>query len=187
MRGERGEKTLTVANHPNFTAQATEDDDGAGETVFRMLSQTGEHRLLIVLADSRCDTTKKLIASDLLWHSAYKTSRQQHGIAAIAVKPAVAVVALGGRAVNDRCEVSGDDDSVLAFLFGILADECLFYYFHGLTELYDENEENELLEGSCTRRNIGAEPVSPLAYGLCKPAPEYRGCNPCRTSPSRRS
>ncbi len=39
-------------------------------------------------------------------------------------------LALGCAAIDDGYEVSGDDDAVLAFHFGILGYEGLFYDLH---------------------------------------------------------
>lgn len=86
--------------------------------------------MTIVVANVRCDTAEKLLASDVLWHVPDVACRQLHGIAAIGPQQTVAVLALGGAAVDDGYKVSGDDDSVLAFLFGVLGDEGLFYDSH---------------------------------------------------------
>ena len=46
------------------------------------------------------------------------------------------IVRLGRRTIDDSNEVVSDDDAVLAFLLGILGDNVLFYYFHGLRKSF---------------------------------------------------
>ena len=55
----------------------------------------------------------------------------------------MAVVGLGGAAVDDGYKVSGYDDSVLAFLFGVLGDEVLFDDFHERAVEYVRSWEGE--------------------------------------------
>lgn len=75
--------------------------------------------------------TQESIACCVFRHVTDVAADQLHGIATIAAEQAVAVIRLRRRAIDDGNEVSGDDDSVLAFLRGILWDEGLLYNFHG--------------------------------------------------------
>ena len=121
---------MAVANHPYFATQAAEDDNAARQTVFRVIGQPLKHRLLIVLANVSCNTTQKSLARRVLRHVADVATGQLHGVTAIAAEQAVAILRLAGRTIDDGNEVICDDDSVLAFLRGILWDESLLDNFH---------------------------------------------------------
>ena len=83
-----------------------------------------------MFANAGCDTTYKLLASDVFGHAADVAADELHGIAAIGAPHAMTQLALGCAAIDDGYEVSGDDDAVLAFHFGILGYEGLFYDLH---------------------------------------------------------
>ena len=140
--------TLTIANHPYLALQSAEDNDRSGEAVFGMFCQTWKHRLLIVFADVSRDALHKLRAGNVFRHLADITTDQQHRIASIAIEQTVAILRLAGRTVDNGYEVICDDDSVLAFLRGVLRDEALLDDLH-VACLY-------------TRRNTPVERVSPF-------------------------
>lgn len=127
---ERGGQALTVAYHPDFAADAAEDDGRAGETVLGMRSETRQHGASVVLADVAGNSRQELLARGGLWHVANIATHQLHGIAAIGAQDTVAVVGLGGAAIDNGYEISGYDDSVLAFLCGILGNDCLLDNLH---------------------------------------------------------
>ena len=83
-----------------------------------------------MLANVGRNTTKKSFAGRVLGHAANVATGQLHGVAAIAAEQAVAILRLAGRTIDDGNEVICDDDSVLAFLRGILWDESLLDNFH---------------------------------------------------------
>ena len=83
-----------------------------------------------MLVDIGCDTPQELFASSALRHFADIACSQLHGVTAIRAKQAVAVIALRRATVNDGYKVSAYDDSVLAFLLGVLGDDGLFYNLH---------------------------------------------------------
>jgi len=95
-----------------------------------MLRQACEHRLAVVLADIGRNASQELVAADGLRHALDVAADELHGIAAIGAEQAVAIVALGGAAVDDGNEVRGDDDAVLAFALWVLGDEGLFDDLH---------------------------------------------------------
>ena len=70
-----------------------------------MFFQPRQHRLFVMLANIGRHTRQKLFARDGLGHLTDITLRQLHKIIC-------------------------DDDSVLAFLFGVLRDECLLENYH---------------------------------------------------------
>ena len=96
-----------------------------------MIGQTEEHRLLIVLANICRHTTEEALTCSILWHTTNVATHQLHSITPITTKETVAILRLRGRAIDDSYEIICDDDAILAFLRGILWDECLLYYFHG--------------------------------------------------------
>ncbi len=124
------DETMTVAYHPHLTTDATEDDGRAGETVLGMVGQALEHRLLIMTTDIGGDTGEELLTGGGLRHAPDISLSELHSITAVRAQDAMTVVGLRSAAVDDSNEVRGDDDSVLAFLFGILGDEILFDDFH---------------------------------------------------------
>jgi len=130
-----------------------------------------------MFANIGCDATHKLLTGCLLGHTSYVARSQLHGMAPIAAEPAMLVLALRGGTVNDSHEVSGDDDSVLAFLLWVLGDERLFYDLHGLDMLNGVSG----LDGSpvafYTRRNTGVGLVSLLVSWRRRQAPAYMDDN----------
>ena len=70
-------------------------------------------------------TTQESLACGILGHVANVAADQLHGISAIAVEEAVAILRLRRRTINDSYEIICDDDAVLAFLSGVLGDEVL--------------------------------------------------------------
>ena len=70
------------------------------------------------------------LAGSVLRHPADIVADQLHGVAPITVKQAVAILRFRCRAVDNCNKISAYDDSVLAFLRGILGYECLLDYFH---------------------------------------------------------
>ena len=74
--------------------------------------------------------TQESLARRILWHAADIAADQLHSVAAITAEQAVTILRLGGRAIDDGYEIICDDDSVLAFLRGILWDEILLDNFH---------------------------------------------------------
>ena len=95
-----------------------------------MLGQALQHRFLIMLSYISRYATHKSFARRVLRHVADVATGQLHGVAAIAAEQAVAILRLAGRTIDDGNEVICDDDSVLAFLRGILWDESLLDNFH---------------------------------------------------------
>ena len=85
---------------------------------------------LAVANHPNCYTTHKILKCGVFWHVTNVVAHQFHGIAAITTEETVTVLRLAGRAIDDGYEVSGDDDAVLAFHFGILGYEGLFYDLH---------------------------------------------------------
>lgn len=73
---------------------------------------------------------KKCVTRRVLRHVLYIAANQLHGVSAIAAEQAVMIVRFRGTAINDSNEVICYDDSVLAFLFGVLRDECLLENYH---------------------------------------------------------
>lgn len=124
------EHALAVANHPYLTAYAAEDDDRCCQTVFRVLGQTLHHRLLVMLSNRIGHTSQELFTCYILGHAGNVTADELHGISSVRPEQAVMIVRFRGTAINDSNEVICYDDSVLAFLLGILGDESLLYYFH---------------------------------------------------------
>ena len=88
-----------------------------------------------MLADVGRDAAEKLLAGGGLGHAADVAADQLHGVTAVAAQQAVAQQALRRAAVDDGYEVSGDDDSVLAFRLWVLGDEYLFYNLHGVDKV----------------------------------------------------
>ena len=82
--------------------------------------------------DGFCGHCAKLVAGDVLGHPSYGLANNLHGKAAIGTEEAIAAAGLAGGTVDDSNEVIGDDDSVLAFLRGVLRDEALFDDLHTL-------------------------------------------------------
>ena len=95
-----------------------------------MFGQPLQHRLFVVLANVSGDTTKKGLACGVLRHAADIVADQLHGVSTVAAKQAVTILRLGRRTIDNCNKISAYDDSVLAFLRGILGYECLLDYFH---------------------------------------------------------
>ena len=146
------DEALAVAHHPHLTIQTTEDDGRTSQAIFWMLSQTGQHRLLIMFVEVSSDTRQELFAGGRLRHATDITLCQLHSIAPIGAQQAMAILTLRGAAVDYSDEVICDDDAVLAFLLWVLGNEILLDNFHVRYSL-------------CTRRNTGAGPTSQLANG----------------------
>ena len=96
-----------------------------------MLRQTRQHGLLVVLADVCRDTAEEGVAAGVFGHAADVLADEQHGSAAVGREEAVTVVRLRRAAVDDGYEVVSDDDAVLVFPLGVLADTCLLDDLHG--------------------------------------------------------
>ena len=62
------------------------------------------------------------LAGGVFRHPADIVADQLHGVSAIAVEQAVAILRLGRRTIDNSNKISVYDDSVLAFLRGILGD-----------------------------------------------------------------
>ena len=95
-----------------------------------MFRQSGQHGLLVMLADIGGDATQKHFASAVCRHRLDIAAYQLHGIAPVAAKHAMTIVGLRGAAVDNSDEIISYDDSVLAFLRGIFGDEGLLDNFH---------------------------------------------------------
>lgn len=76
------------------------------------------------------DALAEVMAAGRGGHLTDIAADELHGIVPVALPRAVAAVGLGGAAVNDGDEIICYDDSVLAFLCGILGDDGLFDDFH---------------------------------------------------------
>ena len=86
-----------------------------------------------MLADISRYTTEEFFTGDILGHTTNIARSKLHGITAIRTKQTVAILTLRGAAVDDSYKVIVYDDSVLAFLLGVLGvlgDDCLFYNLH---------------------------------------------------------
>ena len=95
-----------------------------------MFGQPLQHRLLVVLANVSGDATKKGLACGVLGHAADIVADQLHGVSTVAAEQAVAILRLGRGTIDNCNKISAYDDSVLAFLRGILGYEGLLDYFH---------------------------------------------------------
>ncbi len=96
-----------------------------------MFGQSWHHGFTIMTANVCSNARQELLAVGGFGHALNITAHQLHGVATVRAQQRMAVIALGRRTVNDGYEISGDDDSVLAFLRGVLGNERLFDYFHG--------------------------------------------------------
>ena len=92
-------------------------------------AESGPERGIAVADDARGSKTE-LVARGLLRHAADILTDELHGVAAVAHPSVVATLGLGGRAVDDGDEVTGDDDSVLACPLGALCDQALLDDIH---------------------------------------------------------
>ena len=72
----------------------------------------------------------ELMAGGVLLHIADDLRDDLHRIPAVGTEKAVAAVGLAGGTVDDGYEVSGYDDSVLAFLLGVFRYDALLLDFH---------------------------------------------------------
>ena len=83
-----------------------------------------------MVGDSFGDAFAELLTADVGRHTADIAAHQLHRIAPIAHPRAMVIGGLRRGSVDDGDEVICDDDSVLAFLRGVLRDDALLYYFH---------------------------------------------------------
>ena len=84
----------------------------------------------VVAGDGSGDAFAELLTTDVGWHAAEIAAHDPHGIAPIAHPGAMMNGGLGGGTVDNGDEVICDDDSVLAFLRGVLRNDALFEDFH---------------------------------------------------------
>ena len=76
------------------------------------------------------DALAELLTTGVGRHAADIAAHEVHRIAPIAHPRAMVIGGLRGGSVDDGDEVICDDDSVLAFLRGVLRNDALLYYFH---------------------------------------------------------
>ena len=147
-RGQGSDESLTVAHHPYFSIQPTEDDGRTGQPVFWVFCQSRQHVVVILFAEISGNATQKLVAGRRLCHLTDIAGSQQHGITAIRTTEGIGhqrtkgvlatqlIAAFRGAAVDDSYKVRGDDDAVFAGLFRVLGDEVLFEDLHESCESY---------------------------------------------------
>ena len=133
-------KALAVAHHPYLAAQSAEDDARGSEAFFGMGRQLWKLRLAVVTGNGLGGHEAELVAGRVLGHSAQQLTDDVHGVAAIGAKETVALVGLAGGAIDHGDKVSGDDDSVLAFLRGGLGDEALLDDLHSVVACCEAHE-----------------------------------------------
>ena len=135
------DQAMAVAYEPYFASQTAVNDDRSAETLLGMVVELLEYLPALVaaqaaeqgkvaLANDARGSEAELVARDVLGHTSDIATDELHGVASIAHRAVMASLGLRGGAVDDGYEVSGDDDSVLAFLRGVLRDDALLYYFH---------------------------------------------------------
>ena len=72
------------------------------------------------------------MARHVFWSLFNNLGYERHGIATIALEETIAMVCFRGGTVYNGYEIICYDDSVLAFLCGILRYDCLLYNFHSV-------------------------------------------------------
>ena len=83
-----------------------------------------------MVGDGFGDAFTELLTTDVSRHAADIAAHKLHRISAIAHPRAMVIGGLRRGSVDDGDEVICDDDSVLAFLRGVLRNDALLYYFH---------------------------------------------------------
>ena len=131
------DKTLTVANHPYFAAQAREYDGRGRHTFLGMCFQSFQNFRLVEFPDGRIGflygaggTKAELMAVVTGRHAADIGGDNTHGAFTVAHQEMEAAGGLRGRAVDDGNDVTCDDEAVLASLFGVLRDQALLDDLH---------------------------------------------------------
>ena len=92
--------------------------------------EEGQDGVLVVAEDAGRDALAEVVAAGLGRHLADIAADERHGIAPVAHPRAMAAGGLRRAAVDDGDEVICDDDSVLAFLLGILRNDALLEDCH---------------------------------------------------------
>ena len=87
-------------------------------------------RRQVYVADGFRGADTELMARRVGWHLTDDATDDGHGVMAVRHPSAPLARGLRGAPVDDGDEVICDDDSVLAFLSGILRNDALLYYFH---------------------------------------------------------
>ena len=86
-------KTVAIANQPDFSSHTAEDDGRSTESLFGMLLHALNGETEPVMAAQRTGNTyTELMAAGVGWHFADITTDEQHGIAAIGHKRAMATL-----------------------------------------------------------------------------------------------
>ena len=80
----------------------------------------------VVIVDVFGSSHAELMARCVSGHSAYVLGNKAHSISPVAHQGVIATRGLGCRTVDNGDEIICDDDSVLAFLRGVLRDDALF-------------------------------------------------------------
>ena len=131
-------QTMTIANEPHLAAHTTIDDGRGGKSLFGMLGHAALGKSQPVMtADGFGDAFAELLTTDIGRHAADISADYLHGIATIAHPGAMATAGLRSGTVDDSDEVICDDDSVLAFLLGVLRNDALLDDFHWGVEVWD--------------------------------------------------
>ena len=84
-----------------------------------------------MLVDGSSDAKTKLMTGRVCRHFADISRDDLHGIASITHQQRVMAGGFGCRPVDNGDEITCDDESVLAFLFGVLRDQALLDDSHG--------------------------------------------------------
>ena len=91
-----------------------------------------------MLVDGSGDAKTKLMTGRVCRHFADISRDNLHGIASITHQQRVMAGGFGCRPVDNGDEITCDDESVLAFLFGVLRDQALLDDLHGCRVLGDK-------------------------------------------------